>query len=174
METMFAAGRRSLPPVPRPLTRRAAPAAARSRQEPTRGHSDETAPVRRPVPASTETAQGDPADVAQAFVARLRGAAAEFAAAAGARTAVVREAVPPARHRRSRCRVVLRYPDGGDVDLTFLGPAGRPGAGTQHRFDESIQRWLGTGQRREPAWLVPDEDAADGTAVDVTAWLAAG
>jgi hypothetical protein len=107
-------------------------------------------------------------------VARVRAAAADFAAAAGAQSAVVREAVPPARHRRSRCRMVLRYTDGDEVDLTFLGPASRSGAGPRHPFDESIRRWLGSGQRREPPWLVPDEDAADGTAVDMTAWLAAG
>src|SRR3954465_5172828 len=72
-----------------------------------------------PVPRSGDDEKG-----AQAFVARLRTAAALFATAAGARTAVVRGAVPPARHRRSRCRIMLRFPDGGEVDLTFLGPAG--------------------------------------------------
>jgi hypothetical protein len=113
-------------------------------------------------------------DAGQEFVARLRGAAAAFATAAGATSAVVREAVPPARHRRSRCRLVLRYPDGSEVDLTFLGSADRPGADAQHGFGEAIQRWLRTGQDGARAWLVPDEDAADGTAVDVTAWLAAG
>jgi hypothetical protein len=69
---------------------------------------------------------------------------------------------------------VLRYPDGSEVDLTFLGSADRPGADAQHGFGEAIQRWLRTGQDGARAWLVPDEDAADGTAVDVTAWLAAG
>jgi hypothetical protein len=118
--------------------------------------------------------QPDLVDPAQAFVARLRGGAVQFAAAGGAQTAVVREAVPPARHRRSRCRLVLRYADGKEADLTFLGPVGRPGPETHAGFDSAIQRWLGTGQQRDSAWLVPDEDAPDGVAVDVTAWAAAG
>jgi hypothetical protein len=113
-------------------------------------------------------------DPAQDFVSRLRAAAADFAAAAGADTAVVREAVPPARHRRSRCRVVLRYPDGGEADLTFLGAVGRPGTPAWQGFDQQIQRWLGTGQQRQAAWLVEDVEASDGVAVDVPAWLAAG
>jgi hypothetical protein len=50
---------------------------------------------------------------------------------------------------------------------------GRPGAEPQAGFDASIQRWLGTGQQLADAWLVPDDDAPDGVAVDVTAWLAA-
>src|SRR3954463_9793157 len=75
-----------------------------------------------PVPRPRDAEQ----TAAQAFVARLRGAAGRFAAAAGAQTAVVREAVPPARHRRSRCRVVLRFGDGVEVDVASLGPAGRP------------------------------------------------
>lgn len=128
-------------------------------------------PVRRrslpPVPRSAD-------DAAQAFVARLRAAAPEFATAAGAQSAVVREAVPPARHRRSRCRVVLRYADGAEEDLTFLGPAGHPRRAAEPTFHASIQRWLGAGQRREDGWIVPDDDAPDGIAVDVTAWLAAG
>jgi hypothetical protein len=78
--------------------------------------------------------------------------------------------VPPARHRRSRCRVVLRYADGGESDLTFLGPAGRPVADAL--FDESIKRWLGAGQQHGDGWIVPDADAPDGVAVDLTAWLA--
>jgi hypothetical protein len=163
METMFASSRRSLPPVPRPTRERAAgllaaagPATAAETGTPARPHTG-----------------SDAFDPAQEFVSRLRGAAAEFAAAAGAQTAVVREAVPPARHRRSRCRLVLRYAGGNEADLTFLGPAGRPGPDTHAGFDSSIQRWLGTGQQREAAWLVPDEDAPDGVAVDVTAWGAA-
>jgi hypothetical protein len=122
---------------------------------------------RPPVPRSGDDEQG-----AQAFVTRLRSAAALFAAAAGARTAVVREAVPPARHRRSRCRIVLRFPDGGEVDLTFLGPAGsaRRAAG----FGAAVQRWLAAGRPLDPAWLVPDADAPDGVAVDVAAWSATG
>lgn len=127
-------------------------------------------PVRRrslpPVPRPAD-------DAAQVFVARLRAAAPAFAAAAGAQSAVVREAVPPARHRRSRCRVVLRYADGAEADLTFLGPAGRPGGNAATRFDESVQQWLADGQQREDAWIVPDDGALDGVAVDVTAWIAA-
>lgn len=138
METMHAAGRRSLPPVPR------------------NGAELEAEP-----------------DAAQAFVARLRSAAADFAAAAGAESAVVREAVPPARHRRSRCRVVLRYADGAESDLTFLGAVGIPGRQARLGFDRQIQRWLGAGQLREASWLVADPDAPDGIAVDVSAWLAA-
>jgi hypothetical protein len=112
-------------------------------------------------------------DPAQDFVSRLRAAASEFAAAAGAASAVVREAVPPARHRRSRCRVVLRYPDGDEADLTFLGAVGRPGTPAWEGFDQQIQHWLGTGQQRQDAWLVEDPEAQDGIAVDVPAWLAA-
>ena len=166
MEIMFAAGRRSLPPVPRPGTERST---VPSSEEQVDNSADDTTPVRLAAPAEPEAT-----DEGQEFVSRLRGAAAGFAAAAGAQTAVVREAVPPARHRRSRCRLVLRYADGRDVDLTFLGPAGRPGAADREGFGESIQRWLRAGQWREPAWLVPDEDAADGRAVDVSAWLAEG
>jgi hypothetical protein len=113
-------------------------------------------------------------DTAQFFVSRLRRSAASFAAAAGAEEAVVREAVPPARHRRSRCRVVLRYRDGVESDVTFLGPVASPVRArevTTSQFDTSIQLWLGTGQERSRKWLVPDDEAADGVAVDVTAWL---
>ncbi|HEV7211049.1 MAG TPA: hypothetical protein VGN47_04970 [Blastococcus sp.] len=145
LETMHAAGRRRLPPVPRPGNEVASPAS-------------------HPTPAP---------DAAQEFVARLRAAAAEFAAAAGAESAVVREAVPPARHRRSRCRVVLRYADGIERDLTFLGPVGAPGRLTRVGFDRQIQRWLGAGPFEEETWLVSDPDAQDGVAVDVSAWLAA-
>lgn len=113
-------------------------------------------------------------DAAQQFVARLRAAATDFAEAAGAASAVVREAVPPARHRRSRCRVVLRFADDTEIDVTFLGPTGLPGAPSRHGFDRQIRRWLGTGQRRDAAWLVPDQDSSDGVAVDVSAWLSAG
>jgi hypothetical protein len=116
----------------------------------------------------------DLADTAQIFVSRLRGSAAGFAAAAGAESAIVREAVPPARHRRSRCRVVLRYATGEESDVTFLGPVSHPSRAreaTVSQFDTSIQLWLGTGQERSRRWLVPDDDAADGVAVDVSAWL---
>jgi hypothetical protein len=112
-------------------------------------------------------------DPAQEYVARLRAAAADFAEAAGAESAVVREAVPPARHRRARCRLVLRYADESEVDVTFLGPAGRPGTPSRHGFDRQIRRWLADGQHREDAWLVDDEDASDGLAVDLSAWVAA-
>jgi hypothetical protein len=112
-------------------------------------------------------------DPGQQFVARLRAAAAEFAEAAGAESAVVREAVPPARHRQARCRLVLRYADDSEVDVTFLGSAGRPGTPSRHGFDRQIRRWLNAGQRREDAWLVPDQDASDGLAVDLSAWVAA-
>jgi hypothetical protein len=109
-------------------------------------------------------------DIAQVFVTRLRSAAADFAAAAGADTAVVCEAVPPARHRRSRCRLVLQYADGTERDLTFLGAAGIP---TRSRlsFDRHIEGWLRAGELRETAWLVADPDTADGVAIDITAWL---
>lgn len=124
-------------------------------------------------------------DHEQLFVTRLRSAAPGFASAAGAQSAVVREAVPPARHRRSRCRVVLRWPDGDESDVTFLGPAAhgpapaRAGvggtaapAGSTSAFDVAIQQWLTEGRPEDPLWLVPDADSPAGTAVDVAAWLA--
>jgi hypothetical protein len=126
---------------------------------------------------SPHTAPAEPtgaeSDAAQQFVARLRSAAGDFAAAAGAESAVVPEAVPPARHRRSRCRIVLRYADDTETDVTFLGPAGEPGSPSRHGFDRQIRRWLGNGQQRDDAWLVTDPDAPDGVAVDMTAWVAA-
>ena len=164
METMHAAGRRTLPPVPR--------AGRRGRY----GCADTPTERLAPEPIAPAGAPNDgglhESDAAQRFVARLRAGAADFAAAAGAGSAVVREAVPPARHRRSRCRVVLRYADGTETDVTFLGPAGEPGAPSRHGFDRQIRRWLGDGQRRDDAWLVPDPDASGGFAVDVTAWVA--
>ena len=165
METMHAAGRRTLPPVPRPAADR-----------PTTGRAvvDEAATDRfAPVAVAPADASGPESDAAQQFVARLRSAAADFAAAAGAESAVVREAVPPARHRRARCRVVLRYADGSEVDVTFLGPAGEPGSPSRHGFDRQIRRWLGAGQPRDDAWMVPDPDVPDGVVVDVIAWVAA-
>lgn len=204
METMHASGRRNLPPVPRPAADAAAEAATLPGELPEESPMERTMELRRrdseqprvEDTAAPETADDAPADLhvdlellaaadepehalddddpAQDFVSRLRGAAADFAAAAGATTAVVREAVPPARHRRSRCRVVLRYPDGDEADLTFLGAVGRPGTPAWQGFDEQIQRWLGTGQQRQAAWLVADVEAPDGVAVDVPAWLAAG
>ena len=86
--------------------------------------------------------------------------------------AVVREVVPPARHRRARCRVVLRQFDGTERDITFLGSAGAS-ALTEPTFDAEIVHWLGLG-RQDDAWLVPDPDTSTGTAVDLTAWRAAG
>jgi hypothetical protein len=223
METMHAAGRRNLPPVPRPhVESDRVPAADRTAdmrgQEETpvtasasddfetaafdpleidldddRGDDRDdvdlttgdatragAAPSVAPAAARSEgAATGQPVeaidtdDPAQQFVSRLRAAAADFAAAAGAESAVVREAVPPARHRRSRCRLVLRYRGGDEADLTFLGSVGRPGTPAWLGFDQQIQRWLGNGQHREAAWLVEDPEASDGVAVDVPAWLAA-
>ena len=144
METMHAAGRRSLPPVPAPVARSTA-----------RNQSPQAPDSRRCRRSSWPSRSGPESDVAQQFVARLRAAAADFAAAAGAESAVVREAVPPARHRRARCRVVLRYADGREVDVSFLGPAGEPGSPSRHGFDRQIRRWLGAGQARDDAWLVP-------------------
>jgi hypothetical protein len=193
METMHAAGRRRLPPVPqlsneqaatlllpgpRPVARperRSAQEAATERfvlgaptgEQPTVG--------RHPEPDAPGSISIPELDAAQRFVARLRGAAAEFADAAGAASAVVREAVPPARHRRSRCRVVLRSAEGTEIDVVFLGPAGRPmDSSSRHGFDRQIRRWLGAGQPRDDAWLTADPDAPGGHAVDLTAWVAAG
>jgi hypothetical protein len=189
METMHAAGRRNLPPVPRPAADADADGVDPTEESPV----ERTMELRRRAP---ETAAASPAaepdidpallaladdpelaldddDPAQDFVSRLRAAATGFAAAAGADTAVVREAVPPARHRRSRCRVVLRYRDGDEADLTFLGAVGRPGTPAWQGFDAEIERWLGTGQQRQAAWLVEDTEAPDGIAVDVPAWVAA-
>jgi hypothetical protein len=206
METMHAAGRRRLPPVPRlsdqagtaspagPAEQEMAterfvlgpptgerPALRPATRRATRQRAAASAPpgpatdVDQPADAAAAAlADGPELDAAQRFVARLRAAAADFAEAAGATSAVVREAVPPARHRRSRCRMVLRYADGSEADMTFLGPAGSPsGAASRHGFDRQIRRWLGAGQRREDAWLVSDPDVPGGLAVDVTAWLAA-
>ena len=113
-----------------------------------------------------------PQDAAQEFVTRLRAAAPALAAAAGADSAVVREVVPPARHRRSRCRVVLRSAEGAETDLTFLGPVSSAAGAPEHAFDLQIQAWLAAGLGSGD-WLVPDDDAPDGVAVDVTAWSAA-
>jgi hypothetical protein len=203
METMHASGRRNLPPVPRPAADVAEPAATPGgiraesevertmelrRRAPEQTSSDDTSALDVPSDDPAEllldpellAAADEPEyaldddDPAQDFVSRLRAAAGDFATAAGADTAVVREAVPPARHRRSRCRVVLRYADGDEADLTFLGAVGRPGTPAWQGFDLEIQRWLGSGQQRADAWLVQDAEAPDGIAVDVPAWLAAG
>lgn len=119
-------------------------------------------------------------DPEQLFVTGLRRSASEFAAAAGAQSAVVREAVPPARHRRARCRVALRWSDGAEADVTFLGPAqpavvsAEPAAprATASAFPLAISRWLTQGRPLDPLWLVSDEDSPAGTAIDVSAWLA--
>jgi hypothetical protein len=121
------------------------------------------APVRRPAA---------PMDAAQEFVARLRASAPSLAVAAGADTAVVREVVPPARHRRSRCRLVLRFAGGAETDLTFLGPVSSAAAVPERAFDLQIRAWLSSELGREGSWLVPDDEAPDGVAVDVTAWSA--
>jgi hypothetical protein len=141
------------------------------------GSADETAssipvpPARTPrLPAADAERE---LDLAQQLVARLRAAATDFAAAAGAESAVVREAVPPARHRRARCRMVFRYTDEREVDVTFLGPAGLPDEPSRHGFDRQIRRWLTAGQRRDDAWLVSDPEASDGIAIDLTAWVRA-
>ena len=109
----------------------------------------------------------------QIFVGKLRASARRFASAAGADSAIVREAVPPARHRRARCRVVLLYPAGQESDVTFLGPASSLAGKeiTMSQFDRAIEQWLDAGQERSRRWLVPDEEAAGGVAIDVTAWL---
>ncbi|MFQ1004009.1 hypothetical protein [Modestobacter sp. SSW1-42] len=116
----------------------------------------------------------DLATTTQIFVTKLRASATGFAKAAGAEQAIVREAVPPARHRRSRCRVVLLYGNGQESDVTFLGPVSTSTSAkelTMSQFDTAIQLWLGAGQERSRRWLVPDEEAAGGVAIDVTAWL---
>jgi hypothetical protein len=122
------------------------------------------AQVRRPA------ARTDPA---QEFVMRLRASASALAAAAGAESAVVREVVPPARHRRSRCRVVLRSAGGAETDLTFLGPVSSAAGAPERAFDLQIRAWLTAELGGGGEWLVPDEDAPDGVAVDVAAWSAA-
>lgn len=159
METIHAGRRRSLPPVPRTAI------------DTTMSIETVTSAGALALAIVTPAAQVDPA---QRFVARLRRAATEFASAAGAESAVVREAVPPARHRRSRCRVVLRHADASEVDVTFLGPAGSPSADAQPDFDVVITRWLAAGQGRDGAWLVPDADAPGGLAVDLDVWRPAG
>jgi hypothetical protein len=106
-------------------------------------------------------------------VTRLRASASELAAAAGAESAVVREVVPPARHRRSRCRVVLRSAGGAETDLTFLGPVSSAAAAPEHAFCLQVGAWLASGLGGGGDWLVPDDEATDGVAVDVTAWSAA-
>jgi len=159
METIHAGRRRSLPPVPRTAI-------------------DAAMPLETVASASALALSllgpDLPVDDAQRFVTGLRSAATEFAAAAGADSAVVREAVPPARHRRARCRVVLRSTDGEVTDVTLVGAVGSPSAAAQTAFALDAACWLAGGQVRDDAWLLPDADAHDGTAVDLSAWRAAG
>lgn len=193
METMHAVGRRNLPPVPRAAAETITPAAVEV-EVPVAAQQAVPDAVEAAVPAGPDAEIGAAVapdegaeeaapvaldatariDAGQAFVARLREAAPGFVQAAGAVSAVVREAVPPARHRRSCCRVVFRYADGSEADLTFVGERRRPDAPADEGLDAEITRWLSDGQLRDPAWLVPDPEAPDGTAVDVTAWLATG
>lgn len=112
-------------------------------------------------------------DATQEFVTRLRASAPSLADAAGAESAVVREVVPPARHRRSRCRVVLRFAGRGETDVTFLGPVSSAAASAERAFDLQIRAWLTSELGREGSWLVADDESPDGVAVDVTAWSAA-
>jgi hypothetical protein len=130
-------------------------------------------PIVPPLPTVVRLPEGQ-VDVAQELANRLRAAAGQFAVAAGAESAVIREVVPPARHRRARCRVVLRTRDRDDLDLTFLGPVSRPAVLPERTFEAQIERWLraghGTARDGAGAWLVPDDEAPDGRAVDLTAW----
>ncbi|MBM7805388.1 hypothetical protein JOD57_001225 [Geodermatophilus bullaregiensis] len=132
-------------------------------------------PVVPPLPAVVRQPEGQ-VDAAQEFVDRLRGTAGHFALAAGAESAVIREVVPPARHRRARCRIVLRTRDRDELDLTFLGPVSRPAARPERSFEALIQQWLRAGHDTahggRGAWLVADDEAPDGRAVDLTAWSA--
>jgi hypothetical protein len=66
---------------------------------------------------------------------------------------------------------VLRFRDGGESDVTFLGTVSRPALGSMPPFEASIQLLLAAGETRDPRWLIADDEAADGVAVDVTAWL---
>src|SRR3712207_9415934 len=92
-------------------------------------------------------------DAGQEFVTRLRACASSLAAAAGADSAVVREVVPPARHRRSRCRVVLRSAGGAETDLTFLGPVSSAAAAPEDAFDLQVRAWLTAGSKGGGDWL---------------------
>jgi hypothetical protein len=128
-------------------------------------------PAVPPLPPLVQPRDGF-SDPAQEFVTRMRAAAPDFAAAGGAETAVVREVVPPARHRRSRCRVVLRLLGGEEADLTFLGPVSRTAASSERAFDLQIQAYLAHGRGADGNWLVPDDEAPDGVAIDLSAWSA--
>ena len=126
-------------------------------------------PIVPPLPSLARLPAGQP-DAAQDFVDRLRAAAQQFADAAGADSAVVREVVPPARHRRARCRVVLRSADGSERDVTFLGPVSRAAAVAEHTFESTIAQWLATPHEDESAGSVADDEAPGGYAVDLTLW----
>jgi hypothetical protein len=127
--------------------------------------------VQRPLPPVPRS--GDAQEIGQAaaqqFVSRIRAGAADFAAAGGALSAVVAEVVPPARHRRSRCRTVLQYADGLQSDTTFLGPAGAPTLAALEWFDGEIRRWLAAGRRRDVPWPAADLAPPGGRVVDVCA-----
>jgi hypothetical protein len=58
-------------------------------------------------------------------------------------TVLVAEVVPPARHRRARCRLVLLTGDGGSVGHVFLGAAGRPSADASTALTAAVAGWLG-------------------------------
>jgi hypothetical protein len=133
--------------------------------------------VRRPLPpvplpgSAQETRQA----AAQQFVAGMRAAAVAFSAAGDALSAVVAEAVPPARHRRARCRVVLRHAGGAQADTTFLGPAGAPTLAAREWFAAEIRRWLAAGRQADAPWPAHDPAAGPGgQVVDVCAWAVAG
>jgi hypothetical protein len=69
--------------------------------------------------------------------------------------------------------VVLRSAEGAETDLTFLGPVSSAAAAPEHAFDVQVRAWLGAELGAGGDWLVPDDDAPGGVAVDVTAWSAA-
>jgi hypothetical protein len=69
--------------------------------------------------------------------------------------------------------VVLRFAESGETDLTFLGPVSSATAAPERAFDLQIRAWLSSELGREGSWLVSDDEAPDGVAVDVTAWSAA-
>lgn len=166
METTSPVRRRTLPPIPR---RSPEPAGRQRRDLPGSPVAESTAhalgDAGTPPQAGRREAVQDPA---QEFVARLRASAPSLAAAAGVHAAVVREAVPPARHRRARCRVVLRHADGREEDLTFLGATGTPRPG----FEALIERWLASTAAHDPSWTIADADADGGRAIDLTVWSA--
>ena len=119
-----------------------------------RGDAPATPPSH--APSTRRTAEPAPPSRTppRTFVARLRSAAADFAEAAGAASAVVREAVPPARHRRARCRLVLRYADETEVRRDLPRPGrrtghARPGTASTGR---SVAGWAPVSAARTPGW----------------------